>query len=226
MGNMMSKGWTRWLPLITGVLFIALVGAGIGLTWNTPDTKDAATKVLAYYQMHKHRVMLGSYLIALGVFFGLFFFGALRDFLRRGTADRLATVAFGGGILFAVAGGLVSGTGFALADQPHVMSAQTAQALNLLGSNLLAPLLLASLGVVLFATGLGIVCARLMPRWTGWLAMACGVVSLTPIGWLMMVALALLVITIGIRMATAAVAPMDDSAKLSASMPPEVSVGA
>jgi uncharacterized membrane protein len=199
----MTRSWTRWVPLLIGVIFIALLVVGVGVTWNTPDTKDSATKVLAYYQTHKNRVSLGSYLIALSLFFGLFFFGALRGFLRRDPrTNSLATVAFGGGILFAVSGGLVSGAGFALADNPRVIGPQVAQALNLVSSDMLAPLLLAGLGVIFFATGLAIVRAELLPRWVGWVSMVVGVVSLTPVGWLMMIALILLVVTVGVRLAT------------------------
>jgi hypothetical protein len=133
----------------------------------------------------------------------LFFFGALRGFLRRDPrTERLATVAFGGGILFAVAGGIVSGAGFALADNPRVMGAQVAQTLNLVASDMLVPLLLAGLGVIFFATGLAIVRAGLLPRWVGWVSMVFGVVSLTPLGWLMMIALILLVVTVGVTLAT------------------------
>lgn len=222
----MSRGWTRWLPLITGVIFVALIAVGVGLTWNTPDTKDAATKVLAYYQTHKHQTMAGSYLVALGLFFGLFFFGALRGFLRRDPrTERLASVAFGGAILFAVAGGLIAGTGFALADDPHVLGAQAAQALNMLSSDLEAPLLLAGLGVVLFASGLAVVRARLLPRWVGWLSMVFGVVSLTPIGWVMMIALVLLVLTVGTHLALREDAGPEDVSSLSAP-PPDVAVRA
>ena len=221
----MSRGWTRWLPLITGVLFVALIAVGVALTWNTPDTKDSATKVLAYYQAHKHRVMGGSYLIALSLFFGLFFFGALRGWLRRDPrTERLASVAFGGAILFAVAGGLIAGSGFALADNPQVMSAQAAQALNTMSSDLAAPLLLAGLGVILFATGLAIVCAGLLPRWVGWLSMVFGVVSLTPIGWVMMIALALLVLIVGARLARGDAAGGGDTPSMPAP-PPEAPAG-
>ena len=222
----MSKGWTRWLPLITGVLFIALVAVGVALAWNTPDTKDAATKVLAYYQTHKNRITLSSYLISLSLFFGLFFFGSLRGFLRRDPrTESLAAVAFGGGILFAVAGGLIAGTGVALTDQPHVLGAQAAQTLNMLSSDLESALLLAGLGVLLFATGLAIVRAKLLPRWVGWLSMVFGIVSLTPLGWVMMIALALLVLTVGVRLGLRDTAGVDD-VLATPEPPPQVSVGA
>jgi hypothetical protein len=54
-------------------------------------------------------LLAGAYLIGLSLFFGLFFFGSLRGYLRRSAAaERLAAIVFAGGALFAVAGSVGS----------------------------------------------------------------------------------------------------------------------
>jgi hypothetical protein len=183
------------------------------LTGNTPSSDASAAKVLSYFQTHKHKTMAGAYLIALSLFFGLFFFGALRGFLRRDPrTERLAAISYGGAILFAVSGGLAAGSYAALADVPHRLGPQAAQALNVLNNDLAWFALLAGLGTLLVATGLAIVRSRLLPRWLGWLSIVAGIVALTPIGWIALFALAVIVLILAGFVCVRDTAPVDDTA--------------
>jgi hypothetical protein len=185
---------SRHAPL-TGIAFFALLAVGFVLTWNTPSSNTSAAKVLSFYTSHQHQQKAGNYLIGLSLFFGLFFLGNLSGFLRRDPAvARLAAIAFGGAVLFAAAGGVSAGVGFALADVPHHLNAGAAQALNLLSNDLGTLMLIGGLGVVLMATGLAIVRSGLLPRALGWFAIVFGVVALTPIGWFSLFALGLFVL--------------------------------
>lgn len=180
----MSSRWERLAPLM-GVGFVVLFVVGVVLGWNTPNSGDSPTKVLSYYQSHHSKIQASSYLTGLSLFFGVFWFGYVRTYLRDRGQERLGTVGFGGGILFAVGGGLAAGTQFALSDKPLRMTAATAQSLNLLENDLFIFLILAGLATMLFAYGTGAMRSRaLMPRWAAGLTMAFGIFSLTPIGWL------------------------------------------
>jgi len=189
-----SSRLSRHAPL-TGIVFFALLAVGFVLTWNTPGSNASAAKVISFYTAHRHQQQAGNYLIGLSLFFGLFFLGNLSGFLRREAAvARLASIAFGGAVLFAVAGGAAAGVGFALADVPQHLNAGAAQALNVLANDLGTLMLLGGLGVLLMATGLAIVRSGLLPRALGWFAIVFGVVALTPIGWFSLFALGLFVL--------------------------------
>ena len=188
----MSSRISRHTPL-TGVAFFALLAVGFALTWNSPDSSASAGKVISYYRDHQHQERVGSYLVGLSIFFGLFFVGKLCGYLRQ-REGRLATVAFGGFLLFAAAGGIAAGTGWALADRPHQLTPGAAQALNLASNGLIALTFAAGLGVFLFAAGLAILRSGLLPRALGWLALVFGVVGLTPLGWFSIFALGVIVL--------------------------------
>ena len=87
----------------------------------TPDSNASGAKVIAYFVKHsnKRAANISAVLTDLAVVFGLFFFGYLRDRLRRTeVGSRLAPIAFGGAVIFAAGGLLTSGTTIALTDVP------------------------------------------------------------------------------------------------------------
>lgn len=171
------------MPL-TGVVFVALLVATNVLLGSAPESSDSAAKVIAFYQAHRTKIETSSYLTVLSLFFGLFFYACLRDYLGRGTAGkRLAATAFGGAVLFAAGGGLAAGLQFALADVPSKLSPAAAQALNLLENDLSVFVLTAGVAVLMMASGIAILRTRLLPLWLGWTAIVIAVVGLTPAGF-------------------------------------------
>lgn len=179
----MSDRWGRFVPL-TGVVFVALLVATNVLVGSAPESSDSAAKVIAFYQAHRTKIEISSFLTGLSLFFGLFFYASLRDYLFRArVAARLAATAFGGAVLFAVGGGLAAGLQFALADVPSKLSPAAAQALNLLENDLAVFALTAGVAVLLMAAGIAIVRSGLLPVWLGWVAIVIAVVGLTPVGF-------------------------------------------
>jgi hypothetical protein len=179
----MSDRWSRFVPL-TGVIFVALLVTTNVLFGSAPESGDSAAKVIAFYQAHRTRTEISSYLTGLSLFFGLFFYACLRDYLRRAKAgERLAATAFGGAVLFAVGGGLSAGLQFALADVPSKLSPAAAQALNLLENDMTVFALTAGIALLLMASGIAILRTRLLPVWLGWIAIVIAVVGLTPVGF-------------------------------------------
>ena len=173
--------WSRIVPLL-GLLFVALVVASV-ITGNTPSTGDSPATVLHYYQTHQYQEEASAFLAAPAVVIGLFWFSYLRTWLQRRDVDeRWGTVAFAGGILFAVVGGMATGVELALVDTPNNLTASTAAALNFLESNV--PFILASMafGVMTIAAGIAMVKSQYLPSWLGWFSIVVGVLGVAPFG--------------------------------------------
>ena len=78
---------------------------GAILSWDgQPDTDSPPAKLISHYSDsgHRDKIVLGWFLILIGVFFFLWFLGALRQALRRLDGDGLlSTVATVGGATYA-----------------------------------------------------------------------------------------------------------------------------
>jgi hypothetical protein len=178
----MTDRWSRRAPL-TGILFVGFLVALLVLSWNTPDDKASPAKVVSYYHSHRSQLMTANVLGAYAVVFWLFFTGSLRTFMRRaGVGDGLTTTAFGGAILFGVGGALLSAFGFALANEINHLDASGAHTLNVINNGLFFPLA-AGQAVFGITTAIAILRTRALPVWLGWVALAFGVVSITPVGF-------------------------------------------
>lgn len=180
-GKRTTNRLNRLAPL-TGVALVLLLVAGGALIGTEPSSHATAAKVISFYRSHRGRIELSAYLTGLSVFFGLFFYGLLRDHLGRAeNAQRLAATAFAGAVTFAVSGVLSAGTEFALADVPSKLSPGAAQALNVLENDLALFAVGAGIAVLLMASGLAILRGRQLPTWLGWTAIAFAIVALIPV---------------------------------------------
>jgi hypothetical protein len=178
----MTDRWSRRVPLI-GILFVGCLVASFVLSWNTPDDKASAAKVVSYWRDHQSRLMAAYVLGAYAVVFWLFFTGSLRTFLRRaGVSEGLATTVFAGAIVFGVGGAILSAFGFALAMEIKHLDASGAHTLNAINNGLFFPVA-AGQAVFGISTAIAIVRTRALPVWLGWVALVFGVVSITPIGF-------------------------------------------
>ena len=178
----MSDRWSRRAPL-TGILFVGFLVALLALSWNTPDDKASAAKVVSYYHSHRSRLITANVLGAYAVVFWLFFTGSLRSFLRRaGVGDGLTSTAFAGAILFGVGGAILSAFGFALAMEINHLDASGAHTLNVISNGLFFPMA-AGQAVFAISTAIAILRTRALPVWLGWVALVFGVVSITPVGF-------------------------------------------
>jgi hypothetical protein len=161
------------------VLFV-LSGAAAGAQ---PDTSATGATVIAYAKDHQNGIRFSAILVGLSLFVGLLFYGQVRHVLRQDPdSESWAAIAFGGAILFATGGGVVSGVGLALSEEPGKLDPGAAQALNLLYMDI--PLVLfVGVGILMFFFGVAIVRSRLLPTWVGWLGLVCGVVALLPVAF-------------------------------------------
>jgi len=173
--------WSKIAPLL-GLVFVVLVLVSIILS-NTPNTSNSPASILAYYKVHKDRVTVGAFFVAPAVVVGLFWFAYLRNWLqRRDVHERWGAVAFAGGILFAVTGGIAGGVEFALTDTVKHLTPATATALNFLEGDV--PFILASMafGLMAIAAGIAMIKSQYLPTWLGWFSLVVGILGALPIG--------------------------------------------
>ena len=196
-----GRDWARWAPL-TGAVFGVLLFLGVMVGGSTPDADASPAHVVAFYTSHRGSQQASCFLIAYSLVFGLFFAGALRSFLRaRSTGDGLTAVGFAGMAVLAASAAVLAGINFAATDVSTKISPSALQALNVLQNDVFFGLLVGTC-VFLIGSGLAIVrSAAALPVWLGWVAAALGVVSVTPIGWIVLLfALPLWSLIVGVLM--------------------------
>jgi glucan phosphoethanolaminetransferase (alkaline phosphatase superfamily) len=172
----------RFFPLIAGLLFTVLIVFSVLRSGGTPGTNESPAKILAWYQVaqDKNKVNSAGFLTAWGVIAGFAFFGCL--FARlRGKSPVLAAVGLAGAAVFAVGGLLSAGAYLSLGDTPSIMTANTAQTLNFLQSDLSYPFIIAGLSIFYLATAVAILRTKPIPipRTWGWITVVFAAVSLT-----------------------------------------------
>jgi hypothetical protein len=173
--------WSRLAPLL-GLLFVVCVLASIIIS-NTPNTSNSPGSILSYYREHQHRVEVGAFFIAPAIVLGLGWFAYLRNWLQRPDVnERWGTLAFAGGILFAVTGGLAGGLLFALTDTPKNLTASTAVALNFIQGDVPFIMASAAFGVMAIAAGIAMIRSRALPTWLGWFSLVVGILGALPVG--------------------------------------------
>ncbi|HXZ56948.1 MAG TPA: DUF4386 family protein [Gaiellaceae bacterium] len=190
------------LAPLTGVLFFVLLLVAVLVGTNSLSASSSPAKVLAYYTAHRDSSRASAVLTLLAVVAGVFFYGVLRDYLRRHEASRgLTATAFGGVVLFAVSGAMSAGAQWALVDSPSHLSPAAAQTLNLIDNEVTAGLSFAGMALLLLCFGLAIVNSALLPKWLGWVAFPLAVVALIPpIGFLAFVGTGIWTLIVSIAM--------------------------
>jgi hypothetical protein len=136
------------------------------------------------------------------VFFGAYLRGILRD--AEGGGDFLPTVVFAGAIIVAVGLAIDASIVFALTDTAEDIDPAAVQALSALYNNDYVPFAMGS-QIFLLALGISVLGSRALPMWIGWIAIALGVIAVTPlgfvafIGWGVLVAIMSVMLTMRAR---------------------------
>jgi hypothetical protein len=188
----------RLAPL-TGLAAVVLIIIGFIVGGEPAMVDDGIDEVAEFYVDDGDQQVAASILVAYGAAFLLAFFVMLRNVLR-GSGDRSepATVALVGGILFGVGLALFAGLGFALGDLAEDLDPVAIQALAALNEDLFMPL---AVGNALLMWGVTFAVLRggtSLPTWLGWVALVIAVISLTPIGWIGMMATGIWVAVVSI----------------------------
>jgi hypothetical protein len=177
----MLRGWSRWAPL-TGVVsaVLGVAGGTIEIVTNPPGSDASGKDVIAFYSAQGGTQQLAAALLALAFVFFVFFAAVLRTHLRQAPdLEGLSTVALAGAVLETA--GQTTGAGYVwtLAQGAGHLDPSAAQALNALSNNAVAT---NTAGMIVFGitAGLAILGGGRLPRWLGWVAIAMGIVVVTP----------------------------------------------
>jgi hypothetical protein len=95
----MGTKWERWVP-ITGVLFVIGYIVGFVVAGEQPKADEGAGAIRAYYE-DDGAILTATYIFGIALVFFLSYVGTLATRLREAGQQRLAAVAFGGGITIA-----------------------------------------------------------------------------------------------------------------------------
>jgi hypothetical protein len=175
----MGTRWTR-IAALTGVAFVVCLVPAVLLTSGSPSSSATAAKVQTYILAHKSHYSLAGLLSVLAVVFGLFFYGYLRAYFRGLPGmEWLASLFFGGAIVFAVAGAFNGGLDLTIGDHPSALNAGSLQLLNTLSMDLAAAALAIGLGVLYICAGFIIYKSRALPVWLAWVSWLLGLVAAT-----------------------------------------------
>ena len=171
----------RVVPL-AGALFAVMMVVGVAVTGETPETNATAEEVIKHYDDGK--LFIGVITLGLGSVLFMFFAAALRKHLAAGGPEWLATLGFGGAIVFTVGLAGFASTQFALLDAADTKNLGAAQALNVIDNNNFPPAVI-GLCVFLLAIAWHVLSSRSLPRWIGWVSLVMGILCLAgPLGFI------------------------------------------
>jgi hypothetical protein len=172
---------SRFAPL-TGVIFAVLGFAGFAISKaNSLSSTASGARVIAFYRAHHAGQTASDILLTVGFAMFLLFAGSVRARLRQGD-DREAL----GAVALVAAGVVAAGAlaffsvDFALASGSGQLAPDAAQALNLLAFRMVLP---ACAGMLVFgvAAGLAVIRSAIVPRWLGVIAVVIGLVGVSPL---------------------------------------------
>jgi hypothetical protein len=189
----MVDRWKRIAPL-AAVPVVGLMITALALP-STPDSTASGAKVLAFAQHHRASITASALLIAYAGALSVLYFSSLAGYLRSRGSQQLATTTMVGGGLFAAGLLVAAGSAATLSDAPHHLSADAAQALNVVGSDLFAPLLFGGLGIAVLSSGVAMLRTKSMPKALGIVTVIVGVAAMTGIlSWFAFMASGLLLL--------------------------------
>ena len=173
----------RYAPL-AGVVFFVLVAISFVLSSETPAVDDSTREVVSYWTENEGKEMASAVVGAWATVFFVWFAASWRSLISRaeGGSGRLASIVFGGALIFAA--GLLSALSieFAAAESAGDVPAPVTQTLSVLYSDFFFPLA-GGFALFLLGSAVAIVRTRVLPVWLGWIALVIGIVALTPLGF-------------------------------------------
>ena len=169
---------------IAGLVFAALLVAAFALTPNQVDENASLDKAFAYWSDHQTVEIVSALLLHVGSVALVFFGAGLRSSLRGGEGEEstYSVIAFGGAVFAAVGFVIAAWVGLAAATAADQGSREAVYTLNQLIAVDWMPFT-AGISVMLLAAGIGGLRTLALPKVASWIAIAAGVVALTPFGW-------------------------------------------
>jgi hypothetical protein len=167
-----------------GIVFVVLLIVGFLLiTPEPPDFDSSANEVAGYYSDNRSDVQWASAVIAVSLFFYVWWLGSLRSTLRaaEGGTGRLSNLAFGGGIASISFAVVALGAGFVAALRPGETSPEIVRAFNDLGV-VAGAAAVGPFAALFLATAIVGLRFGALPAPVAWLAAIAGVLQLLTLG--------------------------------------------
>ena len=195
----MDTGRLARLAPLAGVLFTVLMVVALGVGGDTPDVDAPAAEILDHYEDDGPLFISILSLLLAGVAL-LFFAGALRSHFAAVGPDWLATVVFGGAIVFAAGLGMFMSSQIALIDAADNQQEASLQALNVIDNTNFGAAAI-GMGVMYLASAWHVLAARSLPVWIGWLALLLGLLAVAgPLGFIAFLAFPIWVLIVSIAL--------------------------
>jgi hypothetical protein len=174
----------EWLVPLLGVAFLVVLLSGFAVAGEPPSADEDPQTIVDHYVDNKTAIQVGSALLVSAGALLVFFFGYLRKVLRprEGEGGVLSLLALVGATIAAMAAAIDATIRFAISEAAEDIEPTSVQALQALWDNDFLPFALGA-QVMWFAAGLTIALHGALPKWLGWVALALGVLMLTPIGF-------------------------------------------
>jgi hypothetical protein len=173
-----------WLVALSGVAFLLVIVASfIVIGDEPPDADNPAQEIVDYYVDNKDELQIGAFLggpVAGALL--IFFFGYVRKVLtqaERGTGT-LPLLALIGAAIVAVGASIDGMLTFAMAEAADDIEPESVRTIQAIWDSDFLPFAL-GFTVLWLPLGISIVRTGALPKWLGWVAVAFGVVSFTPI---------------------------------------------
>jgi hypothetical protein len=163
----------RDLAPLTGVLFVALLVAGVAVIGNFEFLQDP-DELAAFYVTKNSQIFIGGGIALGSAFFLVWFAGSMRTYLRsaeRGDG-RLSAIAFGGGLVAASAVTIAYSARYAAAERATAasgISPDVATALDDFASLTLGSAFAVGLAIMFAATSVVSFRTGVFPRWVVWI---------------------------------------------------------
>ena len=191
-----------WLAALTGIGFVALVIVGFTVGGEPPGADEPVQEIVDFYADNETSVGIGVAVEGLAALALVFFGGFMRAVLRRaeGEGHMLSALALAGTTIVAVGLAFDATISITLLDAADDIEPGGVQALAALWENDFVPFIVGAM-VFILASGISILRHGALPKWLGWVAIGLAVISMTPIGFVGAIGIALWIGVVSVMLA-------------------------
>ncbi|HUR22968.1 MAG TPA: DUF4386 family protein [Acidimicrobiales bacterium] len=219
----MGEGRLERLAPLAGAVFTVVFAIGFLTSGDVPGTDASGEEVISHYR-DEGKIFLGILLLLLAGVLFMFFAGVLRGALVSSSRapEWLATVVFGGAVIYAVGLAIFAMAQIMLIDAADLGRPEVAQALNIFDNDNFFPSVLGQ-STMLLACGWHVLRSGVLPKWLAWVSVVVGLLALAgPAGFIAfllfpfwVLAVSVLLYQRGARSEVGAPTPVIESSKLS-----------
>jgi hypothetical protein len=179
---MQSSTYQRALA-ISGVAFVGLIVAAFAISSGQVDESASTAKAFDYWSDHKTAEIVSAILVHAASVALVLFGAGVRSAIRGGEGEEstYSVIAFGGAVFAAAGFAVAAMLSLATATAADQGAREAVNTLNQLSSVDWVPFT-AGLSVMMLGAGIGGLRTLALPKLASWVAIALGVLFLTPVG--------------------------------------------